>query len=309
MCESCILGYGAACLNQAYCLPWKAINLETAKPLLDDKFKNLHWPLPLPNDTNDRFNRLVDSSNRLADRFEESSEWNPVMHVLDKFNTYSELENYVESLLKKLLKPLKCAVSKFKPLKHSIDNVAKLSIPKDCTHNLIPVFTIGDGNCYPRSLSCAAFGNDSRHILLRAKIVVEGVYNKQRYLDNNYLSMGSNSLQTEGPYSEQYALFSGQYAHGNIEDIIESVYEKEMLEMSQKNTHMGMWQIWASTNVISRPILSIFPDRGSPAFRSDFNRLCVQYLAQLRKKEPIYITWTPTVHHGPIQDFVPLLKK
>ena len=46
--------------------------------------------------------------------------------------------------------------------------------------------------------------------------------------------MGSNSLQTEGSYSEQYALFSGQYAHGNIEDIIESVYEKEMLEMSQK---------------------------------------------------------------------------
>ena len=39
--------------------------------------------------------------------------------------------------------------------------------------------------------------------------------------------MGSNSLQTEGSYSEQYALFSGQYAHGNIENIIESVYEKE----------------------------------------------------------------------------------
>ena len=128
-------------------------------------------------------------------------------------------------------------------------------------------------------------------------------------LDNNYLSMGSNSLRIEGSYSEQYALFSGQYAHGNIEDIIESVYEKEMLEMSQKNTHMGMWQIWASTNVIGRPIMSIFPDRGSPAFRSDFNRLCVPYLAQLRKKEPIYIMWTPTVHHRPIQHFVPLLKK
>ena len=309
MCESCILSDGAVCPNQAYCSPWKAINLETGKPLLDDKFKNLHWPLPLPNDKNDRFDRLVNSSDRLVNSFEESSEWNPVMHVLDKFNTYSELENYVESLLKKLLKPLKCAVSKFKPLKHSIDNVAKLSIPKDCTHNLIPVFTIGDGDCYPRSLSCAAFGNDSRHVFLQAKIVVKGVYNKQRYLDNNYLSMGSNSLQTEGSYSEQYALFSGQYTHGNIEDIIKSVYEKEMLEMSQKNTHMGMWQIWTSTNVISRPIMSIFLDRGSPAFRSDFNWLCVPYLAQLRKKEPIYIMWTPTVHHGPIQHFVPLLKK
>ena len=216
VCDSCILSDGAACPNQAYCSPWKAINLETGKPLLDDKFKNLHWPLPLPNDTNDRFDRLHDSSDRLVDSFEESFEWDPVMHVLDKFNTYSELENYVESLPKKLLKPLKCAVSKFQPLKHSIDNVAELSIPKDCTHNLIPVFTIGDGNCYPRSFSCAAFGNDSQHVLLRAKIVVEGVYNKQRYLDNNYLSKGSNALQTEGSYSEQYALFSGQSAHGNI---------------------------------------------------------------------------------------------
>ena len=39
VCESCILGDGAACPNQAYCPPWKAINLETGKPLLDDKFK------------------------------------------------------------------------------------------------------------------------------------------------------------------------------------------------------------------------------------------------------------------------------
>ena len=74
VCESCILSDGAACPNQAYCPPWKAINLETGKPLLDDKFKNLHWPLPLPNDRNDRFDRLVDSSDRSANSFEESFE-------------------------------------------------------------------------------------------------------------------------------------------------------------------------------------------------------------------------------------------
>ena len=106
MYESYILSDGAACLNQAYCSPWKAINLETGKPLLDDKFKNLHWPLPLPNDANDRIDRLVNGSDRLVESFEESSEWNPVMHVLDKFNTYSELENYVESLPKKTVETI-----------------------------------------------------------------------------------------------------------------------------------------------------------------------------------------------------------
>ena len=68
MCESCILGDGAACPNQAYYLPWKAINLQTGKPLLDDKFKNLHWPLPLPNDRNDRLGDSCDSlSNSVSD--------------------------------------------------------------------------------------------------------------------------------------------------------------------------------------------------------------------------------------------------
>ena len=84
-----------------------------------------------------------------------------MLHILEKFDTYSDLENYIESLPKKMLKPLKCAVSKFKPSMHLIDYVAKLSMPDDCPRNCIPVFTIRDGNCYPRSLSCAAFGDDS----------------------------------------------------------------------------------------------------------------------------------------------------
>ena len=47
VCESCILSDGSACPNQAYCPPWRAVNLRTGKPLLDDNFKNLHWPIPL----------------------------------------------------------------------------------------------------------------------------------------------------------------------------------------------------------------------------------------------------------------------
>ena len=128
------------------------------------------------------------------------------------------------------------------------------------------MYTVGDGNCLPHSLSCTAFGTNCRHIELRARIVIEGVLHKNRYLDNAYLSMGSRSLRTTGSYTEQYALFSGQHAHGDLQDVIKSVYEQEMLEMSWLNTYMGMWQIWQATNVLGRPIKSIFPDRGSQAF-------------------------------------------
>ena len=99
------------------------------------------------------------------------------------------------------------------------------------------------------------------------------------------------------------------HAHGDLQDVIESVYEQEMFEMSQSNTYMGMWQIWQATNVLGRPIKSIFPDRGSQAFRSDFNWLCVPYNQWLRNKEPYYNMWTPTVQNGKIQHFVPLLKR
>ena len=48
---------------------------------------------------------------------------------------------------------------------------------------------------------------------------------------------------------------------------------------------------------------------GSDAFHADFNRLCVPYSSQFRRKETVIIMWTPTVINGRIHHFVPLLKK
>ena len=63
-------------------------------------------------------------------------------------------------------------------------------------------------------------------------------------------------------------------SHGDLQDVIESVYDNEMLAMCKPGKYMGMWQIWAASNVLGRPIRSVFPMRGSAAFHSDFNRLC-----------------------------------
>ena len=314
--ESCILGDGSACPNQAYCPPWKAVNLRTRKPLLDENSKNLHWPIPKTcsdrnNSSSDSNDRLGDRSDRCSDRNDsfvatdaERSEWDS---LLNKYHSFADLETYVDSLPRSMLHPLKCCLTKFNRLKHTVDEVATISLPCDHPRNFIPVYTVCDSNCLPQGL-CCAFGNDCRHVELRARIVIKGVLNKNRYLDNTYLSLGSSCIRSGGTYTEQYALFSGQHAHGDLQDVIESVYEEEMVEMLQSNTYMGMWQIWQSTNVLGRPIKSIFPDHGSPAFRSDFNRLCVPYNAWLRNKEPYYIMWTPTVSNGKIQHFVPLLK-
>ena len=191
----------------------------------------------------------------------------------------------------------------------TLDDVAVMSLPCDCPCNCVPIWTVGDGDCLTCVLSVACFGDNKRNVELRVRIVVEGVYNKPQYLDNDYLSLGLNSLRQQGTFTEQYALFSGQYAHGDLQDVIESVYDNEMLAMCKPHEYMSMWQIWAATNVLARPVRSVFPMRGSDAFHADFNRLCVPYSSQFRRKETVIIMWTPTVINGRIHHFVPLLKK
>ena len=155
----------------------------------------------------------------------------------------------------------------------------------------------------------AYFGDDTRNVELRVRIVVEGVFNRPWYLDNDYLALSSHSLRRQGTFTDQYALFSGQYAHGDLQYVIESVYDNEMLSMCKPHEYMGMWQIWAATNVLTRPVKSVFPMHQSEAFLSDFNRLCASFNTQARRKEVVIIMWTPTMIKGRIHHFVPLLKK
>ena len=94
ICESCILSDGTACPNQAYCPPWKAINMRTGKPLLDENFRNMHWPVPPDRinsfpDRNNRSSNRNDSFHNSVDNFvgslDETSDWDLVMDVLKNF--------------------------------------------------------------------------------------------------------------------------------------------------------------------------------------------------------------------------------
>ena len=140
VCESCVLSDGSACPNQAYCHPWKAVNLRTGKPLLDENFKNIHWPIPCDrNDsscdgnkgTNDRNDSFRDNVDNFVSVLDESSDWDPVIDIIKNFNSYSELENYVDSLPKNVLQYLKTSVHKYDRKIHSVDEVARQTLPFD----------------------------------------------------------------------------------------------------------------------------------------------------------------------------------
>ena len=123
-------------------------------------------------------------------------------------------------------------------------------------------------------VSTSVFGNESKHREIRLQILMECVKNKQIYLDDAYLRIGATHIHKWGTFPQQYALFSGQYIHagfGNINDIVEIIYEKEIVTLKNDGAFMGMWQLWALTNILGRPIRSIFPHCGSTEFCADFN--------------------------------------
>ena len=66
--------------------------------------------------------------------------------------------------------------------KHSVDKVAQHDYPHYGLKNKIPVTTNTNGNCLPRALSTAMYGNDFKYIEVRARIVIHGVLHKEEYL-------------------------------------------------------------------------------------------------------------------------------
>ena len=109
------------------------------------------------------------------------------------------------------------------------------------------------------------------------RLLIEGIQNKDKYLDNEYLKLGATHIHGRGTFLQQYALFTGQNLPqcGSLEETVEIIYDRDILDLRKEGSYTGMWQIWQACNVIGRPIRRVFPMRGSKAFRSDFNRLCI----------------------------------
>ena len=145
--------------------------------------------------------------------------------------TYAELESFILSVDVEYKKAMKSTVQKFNKRKHTSDVVAEKSRHVDSPKNHLCVITLADGNCCTHSLSIAGFGDESKHIQIRAKTVIECVINKEKYLNHKYLSQGAVQVNEDVTLPEIYSMFSGQNAAGLSDNIVESVYEKEILSL------------------------------------------------------------------------------
>ena len=232
-CIGCMNGSG--CQNNLCPRPWLGFNLQTKKyvaPKLDKWIsctvcKNLlcvshtnYWA--------GHINQLSAISN--FTQLQEYIQWNPLPVLTPN------IDNLMSEQDKKFL-----------------DFVALHYFPNDAPDSFTPVTIVGDGNCFPRSISYVLFRTQSQYHEIRTRIIYESVQNMDRYLDNAYLQMGANHVYQRGSLTQQYAMYSDNY-EPHVDLDIANIYKCEVLDICKDGAYMGIWQIFQISNVIQAPV-------------------------------------------------------
>ena len=124
--------------------------------------------------------------------------WSSILSAFENCTDYEQLEKVVFEI-KGHVKPLGDRVPvEYCPEVDVIDRVAQKEIPPDGLVNmrLKAIKMLGDGNCLLRSTGKSYFNDPERHVELRARLVMEAVINKEKYLSHSCLERGATYLHS-----------------------------------------------------------------------------------------------------------------
>ena len=200
--------------------------------------------------------------------------WESILGALEHCKTDSEFESKAIEI-SKTLKPLRprnlhvhfqCGVD-------VIDPIAERSIPQDSPKNLCPIQIASDGNCLCRSISHSYSGEDTMHLELRARIILDGILRKKYYMSNECLSRGTTNYLNDEPLPHLYVRYSDHYVNGQkiTDSTVEYIYSRELHDCTKVNSYMGLWQLAQASSVLNVPIQSVYPEGTDPIMRLDFN--------------------------------------
>jgi hypothetical protein len=179
------------------------------------------------------------------------------------------------------------------------DTLAKILTPSDCgIKEPYCVRTSPDGSCFLHAASRMIFGHERRDTELRVRLVVEGVCNKERYLDETFLRIGAEDIDISSIAQDVvsvYALLCGQY--DAVLTSNEEVYKSEMFHYRLSTTYSSMWQFHQLACVLQRPVMSVYPyldgaARGHNQMRDAYHRLIQPPSHNDRRKPYGVISWT-----------------
>ena len=70
---------------------------------------------------------------------------------------------------------------------NNLDLIAMHHMPDDMQPALAPIQTVGDGNCFPRTISYLLFKTQARYTEIRVILVYEAVRKMEHYISQSQL--------------------------------------------------------------------------------------------------------------------------
>ena len=144
---------------------------------------------------------------------------------------------------------------------------------------------------------------------MKVRIVYEAIQNMDKYLDNQYVSMGAQNFYGRATLVEQFAMYTADY-HPNIQLDVLNLYKKEVMEICQLGGYCGIWQIFQAADILHVLIQSVYQVGCSDLnTRKDMNRTVYYYNDNNNNANEIKIMWMPTqIRKQRPCHFLPLLK-
>ena len=87
------------------------------------------------------------------------------------------------------------------------------------------------------------------------RIVYEAIQNMDKYLDNQYVSIGAQNFNGRANLVKQFAMYTEEFCPNIPLDVLD-LYKKEVKEIICKlSGYCGIWQIFQTANRFSQFIL------------------------------------------------------
>ena len=195
--------------------------------------------------------------------------WHSILTDLQECEDFPSLQNKAEKWQKNI-PPLQPRVETYFKCQDVPDSVAQKEIPPDGPVMLRAVYTIGDGNCLPRSAGKGFFNDDNRHIEIRTRIVLDSILNKKHYLSHECLERGATVIHGNADLPSVFATFSEFYTPGQklTPETVEYIYTMEIYSCAWLGSYMGIWQLAQTASVLGVPLHTVYPVCGESTLRT-----------------------------------------
>jgi hypothetical protein len=149
-----------------------------------------------------------------------------------------------------------------------VDRYAKKLSPADADPGLLPVAVRGDGNCCYRAMSFLWFGNEERHVEMRARIAVEMALHSSHY---QFDTMFEESMEGQELIKEFTKTVGSEGKYGEAATVA-MIYDEEMMATCTVKQWAGIFQICAFAGLTGHPVQSVYPNTNTE-IRATLNRM------------------------------------